>query len=151
MIIPEWLFQEPIENKFKKLYNPKPLGQTARDNMKLDDKELNKQFAQNMPNSHRFTDRVSKVEFKTKLGSHHINHAYSKSNITPNCPKFVIEVRNIKKNINDLSVIYARLLNQFIFNYQTVFSARFDKQDEDNHVLHETELFITLNINHILT
>ena len=32
MNTPEWLFQEPIENKFKKVYNPKPLKQTARDN-----------------------------------------------------------------------------------------------------------------------
>ena len=40
MIILEWLFQEPLENKNKKLYNPKPLKQTARDNIKLDDKQL---------------------------------------------------------------------------------------------------------------
>ena len=32
-----------------------------------------------------------------------------------------------------------------------MFSARFDKQDEDNQVLDETELFINLNINHTLT
>ena len=31
MIIPEWLFQEPIENKIKKLYSPKSLKQLARD------------------------------------------------------------------------------------------------------------------------
>ena len=31
MIIPEWLYQEPIENKNKKRYNPKPLKQIARD------------------------------------------------------------------------------------------------------------------------
>ena len=30
-------------------------------------------------------------------------------------------------------------------------SARFDKQDEDNQVLDETEIFINLNINHNLT
>ena len=29
-----------------------------------------------------------------------------------------------------------------------MFSARFDKQNEDNQVLDETELFINLNINH---
>ena len=43
MIIPEWLFQEPVENKIKKIYNPKPLRQLARDNIKLDDKQLNKE------------------------------------------------------------------------------------------------------------
>ena len=48
-------------------------------------------------------------------------------------------------------LIYARLIGQNIFNYQTVFSARFDKQDEDNQVLDETELFINLNFIHNLT
>ena len=33
MIIPEWLFQEPVENKINKIYNPKPLRQLARDNL----------------------------------------------------------------------------------------------------------------------
>ena len=42
-------------------------------------------------------------------------------------------------------------MNQYIFIYQTVFSARFDKQDEDNQVLDETELFTSLKINHNLT
>ena len=47
-----------------------------------------------------------------------------------------------------MSVIYARLINQYKFRYQTVFSARFDKEDEDNQVLDETELFNNLKINH---
>ena len=50
-----------------------------------------------------------------------------------------------------MAIVYARLINQYKFKYQTVFSARFDKQDEDNQVLDETELFINLNINHNLT
>ena len=52
--------------------------------------------------------------------------------------------------MKELSIIYARLLYQYKFNYQTVFSARFDKQDENDQVLDETELFINLNINHNL-
>ena len=43
MIIPGWLFQEPIEIKIKKSNNPKSLKQIARDNIKLDDKQLNKE------------------------------------------------------------------------------------------------------------
>ena len=50
-----------------------------------------------------------------------------------------------------LAVVYARLINQYKFKNQTVFPARFDKQDENNQVLDETELFINLNINHNLT
>ena len=39
MIIPEWLFSEPVENKIEKIYNPKSLKQLARDNIRLDDKQ----------------------------------------------------------------------------------------------------------------
>ena len=53
--------------------------------------------------------------------------------------------------MKDLSIIYARLIFQNKFKYQTVFSAGFDKQDEDNQVIDETELFINLNISHKLT
>ena len=44
-IIPEWLFQEPIENKIKKIYNPKTLKQIAMANIKSDDKQLNKKYS----------------------------------------------------------------------------------------------------------
>ena len=50
-----------------------------------------------------------------------------------------------------VSVIYAILINQYKHKHQTVFSARFDKQDENNQLLDETEIFINLNINHNLT
>ena len=73
-----------------------------------------------------------KVGFKITLDSYHINHANSKLTIIPNFLKFEIEVRYINKFIKKLSYIYARLMNQFIFKYQTVFSASFDKQNEDN-------------------
>ena len=43
-IIPEWLFQEPVENEIEKIYNPKPLRQLAGDNIRLDDKQLNKEL-----------------------------------------------------------------------------------------------------------
>ena len=98
-----------------------------------------------------FTDRDLKVGFKIDLHSHHINYANSKLTITPNHPEFGIEVRYINKIMKKISVIYARLKNQYKFKYQTVFSARFDKQDENDQVLDETEIFINLNINHNLT
>ena len=50
MIIPEWLFKEPIENKINKIYNPKPLKQITRDNIRLGDKQLNKELARKMIN-----------------------------------------------------------------------------------------------------
>ena len=151
MIIPEWVFKEPIENKIKKVYNPISLRQLARNKTKLDDKQLNKELAKKMINPYYFTDRNLKVGFKIDLDSHNIIHANSKITILPNYPEFGIEIRYIKKIIKELCVIYARLKNQYKFRYQTVFSARFDKQNEDNQVSDETELFINLNINHRLT
>ena len=151
MILPEWLFQESVENKIKKIYNSKPLRELARGNIRLDDKQLNKALAKKMNNPYYFTDRNLKVGFKIKLDSHNLHHANSKLTITSNHPEFGIEFRYINKIMKKLSIIYARLKNQYKFRYQTVFSARFDKQNEDNQVLDETELFINLNINHNLT
>ena len=42
-------------------------------------------------------------------------------------------------------------LNHFLFECHSVFSARFDKKNEDGELLDETELFINLIINHNLT
>ena len=50
MIIPDWLFREPVENKINKIYNPKSLKQLARNNIRLDDKQLNKELARKMIN-----------------------------------------------------------------------------------------------------
>ena len=129
----------------------KPLRQLARDNIKLDDKQLKKEFARNMNNPYYFTDRKLKVAFKINLDSHNLHHTNSKLTITPTFPEFGVEFRFINKIMKKLSVIYARLINQYKFRYQSVFSARFDKQDEDDQLLDETELFINLNINQNLT
>ena len=151
MIIPEWLFQEPIENKIKKIYNPKSLKQLARNNINLDDKQLNKELAKKMINPYYFSDRNLKVAYKINLDSHHINHLNSKVTITSNFENTGIEFRFINKIMREMSIIYSRLINQYKFTYQTVFSARFDKQGEDGLLLDETELFINLNINQNLT
>ena len=78
MIIPEWLFQESGESKIKKIYNPNSLRQIARDNIRLDDEQLNKELARRMINPYYFTDRNLRVGFKNNLDSRHINHANSK-------------------------------------------------------------------------
>ena len=151
MIIPEWLFQEPVENKINKLHNPRSLKQIARDNIIIDDKKFNKKLAKKMINPYNFTDRNLKVGFKINLDSHNLHHINSNLTITPNYPEFGIEIRYINKIMKELAMIYARLINQYKFKYQTVFSAKFDKQNEDGQLLDETELFINLNINHNLT
>ena len=81
MIIPEWLFQEPVENKINKKHNPRSLKEIARENNRLDDKQLNKELAKKMLNPYYFTNRALQVGFKINLDSHHINHANSKLTI----------------------------------------------------------------------
>ena len=151
MIIPEWLFLEPVENKINKIHKPRSLRQLARDNIRLDDRQLNKELAKKMINPYNFTDRILKVAYKINLDSHNLHHTNSKLTVTPTFPEFGTEFRFINKIVKELAMIYARLINQYIFKYQTVFSARFDKQDEDGELLDETELFINWNINHNLT
>ena len=73
---------------------------------------------------------------------HHIIHANSK----PNYPEFGIEIRYFNEVMKKLSIIFARLIDQYTFRYQTVFSARLDKQNEDNQILDETELFNNIYI-----
>ena len=89
MIIPERLFKEqqtPIENKIKKVYNPKTLKQIAKRNIKLNDKELDKEIAKKMMNSYCFIDENLRIAFKINLQSHNSNHANSLLNIEPNFP-----------------------------------------------------------------
>ena len=50
-----------------------------------------------------------------------------------------------------MAAIYARLRNQYKFKYQTVFSARFDKQHNDGQTLNKIELYKNLNDIHNLT
>ena len=92
-----------------------------------------------------------RVEFKITLDSHHNNHANSKLTILRNYSQFGNEARYIIEIMKELSVTYARLINQYKFKHRTVFSARFDKQREDNQLLDETELYTNLNNNFNLT
>ena len=71
--------------------------------------------------------------------------------ITPNFPEFEIEFRIISKIIKKLSVINAKLLNQYKFTYHTLFSAGFYKINEEDQRNIEIEIYTNLNINHNLT
>ena len=154
MIIPEWFFKEersPIKKKIQKLYNPKTLKQIARENIKMNDKELDKEIAKKMINPYYFIDENLKIGFKINLESHNINHANSLLNIEPNFPDVGIETRYVNKILKELSVIDARLINQYKFKYHVLFSARFYKINEEDQRCDEIELFINLKINNKLT
>ena len=141
MIIPEWLFkqeQTPIKKKIQKVYNPKTLKQLAREKIKLDDKKL----AKMMINPYYFIDENLKIGFKINLQRHNISHANSILTITPNFPEFVIEFRYIKKIKKEISIIYARLLSQYKFNYHTLFSVSIYKINEENQRNNEIDIYI---------
>ena len=105
----------------KNIKTPKSLKQIARANIKLDDKQIFEELAKKMINPYYFTDRALQVGFNITLESHHIKQNNSKLIIKPNFPEIGKEVRYINKVIKELSVIYARVLNQHKFKYQTVF------------------------------
>ena len=139
MVIPEWLFKEErtlIKKKIQKVYNPKTLKQLAREKIKSDDKEL----AKMMINPYYFIGENLKNGFKINLESHNISHANSILTITPKFPEFGIEYRYINIIIKELSVIYARLINQYKFKYYTIFSASFYKINEADQRKIEIEL-----------
>ena len=119
----------------------------ARKKMKLDDKEL----AKMMINPYYFNDENSKIGFKFNLEGHNVSHANSLLTITPNFPEFGVEFIYVNKIIEELSFIYARLINQYKFKYHTLFSASFYKINEEDQRNIEIERYIILNMNHNLT
>ena len=152
MIIPDWFFKEeksPIKKKIQKVYNPKTLIQLAREKIKLDDKEL----AKIMINPYYFIDKNLKIGFKNNLDleSHNFSHANSILSILPKFPEYGIEFRYINKIVKELSVIYARLINQYKFKYHTLFSASFYKINEEDQIYNQIELYLNLKINNNLT
>ena len=143
MIIPEWLYKEersPIEKKIQKIYTPRTLKQLAREKIKLDDRE----FAKLLINPYYFIDENLKNGFKINLESHNISHAISILTITCKYPEIGIEYRYINKIKKELSVIFARLINQYIFKYHTLFSASFYKINEEYQRDSEIELYKNL-------
>ena len=92
-----------------------------------------------MINPNFFIDKNLKIGFENKLESHNIGHANSILTITPKFPEFGIEFRYINKIIKELSVIYARLINQYKFKCHTLFSANFYKMNEEDQRSNEME------------
>ena len=104
-----------------------------------------------MINPYYFIDENLKNGFKIILESHNISHANSISTITPNFQEFGIDFRYINKIVKELSVIYARLINQYKFKYHTLFSAIFYKIIGEDQRSNEIELHINLKISNNLT
>ena len=95
-----------------------------------------------MINPYYFSKRYE-PQYKIVLDSHHINHINSKITIESK-HDLEIELVDVNYILREMSDIYASLINQYKFKYQTVFSAVFDKQDEDGFELDKTEVFTSL-------
>ena len=104
-----------------------------------------------MNNPYYFTIENLNKGFKTNLGSHNISEAISFLTIIPIYPDVGIETIYINKILKEMATIYARLKNQYKFNYHILVSAKFYKINEEDQTSDETQLFIYLNINHNLT
>ena len=89
-----------------------------------------------------FNDRILKTTFNFFLESHQINHTNSKRTIKPS--NLENEKTFVKKILEKTANIFARLKNQIKFNHQVVFSARFNKQDEDHKKLDKIEIYILI-------
>ena len=115
---------------------PESLNQLIRNYIRL-----NKKVKQRIKNSYYDNDRGLRLELKIDKDSPCLTFI-----IIPNISEYEVQVSYINHIIKQLSNIYVRLINQYKFRYQTVFSTVFDKQNED-----EKELFIDLNISRNLT
>ena len=104
-----------------------------------------------MINPYYFIDKNLKISFKIDLESHNFSHANSILSILPKFPEFGIEFRYINKIVKELSIIYARLKNQYKFKYHTLFSASFYKFNEEDQKSNHIELYINSKITHNLT
>ena len=151
MIMPEWLFLEPIENPNnipRRIYIFRPLREKVKEYNKIDDKQLNKELAKKMNNPYYFTDRALQVGFNIYLDSHYLIMLTVFQLIN----QIIQRLKSgLYKILREMAPFYARLINQYKFKIRTAFSARLDKQDEDGQILDEIELYINVGINRNLT
>ena len=99
----------------KKVYNPKTLNQKVGGKNNLDDKNLDNELAQKMNIPYYFADEKSQLRSKIILDSHNNNHAQSILSIIPFYTDLGIEKGNIKSNLKEMAINYARLINQYKF------------------------------------
>ena len=99
-----------------------------------------------MINRSYFIDENIKTGFKIILESPSIIHAKSNFTVAPIYPGFDIETRCINKIVKEMATLYARLLNQYRYEYHILISTSFYEINEEGQRSDEMELFINLNI-----
>ena len=128
---------DPIQRRARSVPT---LKQLARAKVNLSEKEL----AKHMINPYYFSKRYE-PQYDVNLDQHHPKHLNSKITVKPkyDLPIELLDLNNIFK---EMSAIYARLIEQYKFKYQVVFSVIFDKETRD-----ELEQYVSLEVNQSLT
>ena len=116
----------------------------------MNDEEFDKNLAKKMFYPYYFIDENLEIDFTIQLESHNFIHANSLLNIIHNFPDIGIETRYINKTLKEMATIYARLKNQYKFEYHIFFSANFNKIIEEGQRSEEIASFINLKINNEL-
>ena len=111
----------------KKEQKRKTLKQVATENIKLHDKKLDEELAKKLDNLYFVIEKKLKIGFKKNPKIHNINHANSILSNIPVYTDFRSEIRYSNKISKEMAIIYARLINQYKFNYHILFSAGFYK------------------------
>ena len=114
-------------------------------------KEVFKVSDTKVENQYYFTDRKLKIAYDINIDNHHDKHANSMITITSKFNNIGIDISHINKLMEEISHIYAKLINQYKFKYQSTFLVLFNKYGEDNEITSEVQLPITLGITHNLT
>ena len=112
---------------------------------------MEKELLGNMTNPYYFIRGKLKIRFKINREGQIINHANSILFIVPISPDFGIETRYKNKIMKELATIYTRIINQYKFKNQILFSGSFYKNNEEGQRSDEIELLNNLNFNRNLT
>ena len=75
-----------------------------------------------------------------------LHSSYKNSESAVKAIHLEIEKSYVNRIMKNLTKVFARIINQYRFIFQVVFSVRFEQPDEDDQAIDENELYINLNM-----
>ena len=120
-----------------------PTKRVKKEAIKVSDTEVE--------NRNCITDRIIKNAYHIIIDNHHDKDANSQITITSKFNNIGIDINHIIDIMKEKCDVYAKLVLQYKFKYQLTFLVIFYRFGEDNEILSEVELPITLTITHNLT
>ena len=151
IIIPKMFLnevQEPVGKKIEKVYNPKTIKQSARENMKINEKKKKYRISFKKINPFAFRNETLKLGFRHNVDSHNVNHANSILATMPiYADVWIEEKRFVIEKLKEMANINAILRNHYKFKNRPFFSACSTKIDEEGQRCDEFEKCNKLNFN----